>query len=203
MEGIYFSLKRIEEENEETYLCSKILGTPVFPEKFLFNKNGKCILNDADYFIMQLNLEDIKNINTPLPNKGMLYLFINVDTLKPKVLFAKDLEKAPLEVLNDINFAFSVEDFGQTTGYKISFDNNLKEGHYILGDINPNLDLEMDMDTNGYITLLEIDFLSLPHSDMLLFGDLATSGGHYVFLIKENDLINLNFKNVKFVDTES
>lgn len=203
MEGIYFSLKRIEEENEETYLCSKILGTPVFPEKFLFNKNGKCILNDADYFIMQLNLEDIADKNASLPKKGMLYFFINVDTLKPKVLFAKDLEEAPLEVLNDINFAFSVEDFGQTTGYKISFDNNLKEGHYILGDINPNLDLEMDMDTNGYITLLEIDFLSLPHSDMLLFGDLATSGGHYVFLIKEKDLINLNFKNVKFVDTES
>ena len=61
-----------EEENEETYLCSKILGTPVFPKKFFLNKNGKRILNDEDYFI-----------------------------LKPKVLFAKDLEEAPLEVWKD------------------------------------------------------------------------------------------------------
>ena len=59
MKNIYFNLNRIEEENEKTYLCSKILGTPVFPENFLLNGNGKCILGDADYFIMQLNLEDI------------------------------------------------------------------------------------------------------------------------------------------------
>ena len=203
MEGIFFNLEKIVEESEDTYLCSKILGTPVFPENFLLNKNGKCILSDSDYFIMQLNLEDIKNINTPLPNKGMLYLFINVDTLKPKVLFAKDLEEAPLEVWDDINCAFSTEDYGQTTGYKMTFDDNLKEGHYIIGSINPDLDLEMDTDINGYVTLLEIDFLSLPHGKMLLFGDLAISGGHYVFLIKANDLINLNFKNVIFIDKEN
>lgn len=203
MEGIYFSLKRIEEENEETYLCSKILGTPVFPENFLVNKTGKCILNDSDYFIMQLNLEDIADKKTPLPKKGMLYFFINADTLKPKVLFAKDLEEAPLEVWDDINCAFSTEDYGQTTGYKMTFDNNLKEGYYIIGSINPDLDLEMDTDINGYVTLLEIDFLSLPHGKMLLFGDLAISGGHYVFLIKEDDLINLKFNNVKFIDIEN
>ena len=203
MEGIYFNLEKIIEESEDTYLCSKILGTPVFPEKFLLNKNGKCILNDADYFIMQLNLEDIADKITSLPKKGMLYFFINADTLKTKVLFAKDLEETPLEVWNDINCAFSTEDYGQTNGYKMTFDNNLKEGHYIIGSINPNLDLEMDTDINGYITLLEIDFLSLPHSKMLLFGNLAISGGHYVFLIKENDLKNLNFENVIFIDKEN
>ena len=73
---------------------------------------------------------------------------------------------------------------------------------YILGDVNPDLDLEMDTDIDGYVTLLEIDFLSLPHSEMLLFGDLAISGGHYVFLIKETDLMNLNFNDVKFVDVD-
>lgn len=203
MKNIYFNLNKIEEENEETYLCSKILGTPVFLENFLSNENGKCILGDADYFIMQLNLEDIADRNTPLPKKGMLYFFINVDTLKPKVLFAKDLDEAPLEVWNDINCAFLTEDYGQTNGYKMIFDSNLKEGHYILGDVNHDLDLEMDTDIDGYVTLLEIDFLSLPHSEMLLFGDLAISGGHYVFLIKESDLINLYFRNIKFIDKEN
>lgn len=203
MDEIYFNLTKIEEENEETYLRSKILGAPVFPQNFLYNKKGRCILKDSDYFVMQLNLEEIVDKNTLLPKTGMIYFFINVDTLKPKVLFAKDLNGITLEVWNDINCAFSTEDYGQTIGYKMTFDNNLKEGHYILGDINPNLDLEMDTDIDDYVTLLEIDFLSLPNSEMLLFGDLAISGGHYVFLIKEDDLINLKFKNVKFIDIEN
>ena len=201
MEGIYFKLNKIENENPETYKCSKLLGTPVFPKDFLLNKKGECILTDSDYYIMQLNLEDVANRNTPLPKEGMLYFFIDVNTFEPKVLFAKNINEVPLEVWDDINDGFSL-DFGETIGYEMVFDKDLDEGHYVLGEVNPDLDLETDMDIDGYVTLLEIDFLSLPNDNMLRFGELAISDGRYIFLIKEDDLSKLKFSKVKFIDKE-
>ena len=201
MEGIYFTQLKIEQETDETYICSKFLGSPVFPQGFLLNKKGECILNEADYFIMQLNLEDIANRNTTLPKNGMLYFFVNINTLKPKVLYAKSIDEGPLEVWSDINDGFS-DDFGDTQGYKLLFDEDLDEGHYILGDINPNIDLETDVDVDGYVTLLEIDFLYLPTDNILRFGEMGISDGRYIFLIKEDDLIKLNFSKVKFIDKE-
>ena len=37
---------------------------------------------------------------------------------------------------------------------------------------------------------------------MLRFGELGISDGRYIFLIKEEDLENLNFSNIKFIDKE-
>lgn len=201
MKGIYFTQSKIEQETNETYVCSKFLGSPVFPQDFLLNKNGECILSESDYFIMQLNLEDISNIETPLPKKGMLYFFVNVDTLKPRVLYAKSIDDGQLEVWDDINDCFS-EEYGETQGYKLIFDENLDEGHYIVGDVNPDIDLETDTDIDGYVTLLEIDFLSLPTDNMLRFGEMGISDGRYIFLIKEDDLKKLKFSKVKFIDKE-
>lgn len=202
MEGIYFTQEKIEEESPETYACSKFLGAPAFPQGFLLNKNGESILSDADYFIMQINLEEIAERETPLPKTGMLYFFIDVDTFKPKVLYAKDVENCRFEVYDDINDGFDKGGFGETDGYKLVFDESLDEGHFILGDVDPDIDLETDIDTDGCITLLEIDYLSLPNDDILKFGALAPGDGHYVFLIKEEDLIKRKFSRVIFVDKE-
>ena len=111
------------------------------------------------------------------------------------------LKNGPLTA-GDINDHFEEEVFGETNGYELVFENNLEEGHYVFGDINPDLDLETDTDIDGYVTLLEIDFLSLPHDNMLRFGELGISDGRYIFLIKEEDLENLDFSNVKFIDKE-
>lgn len=203
MDGIYFSFLKIEEENENTYTSSKILGAPVFPKDFLYDKNNNFILDDEDFFIMQLNLKDIANYNTSLPKQGMLYFFINVYTYKPKILFTQeDVDNIDLELWDDINDAFD-EEYGEKNGYKLIFNNCLNEGSFILGSINPDIDLDADIDTNGYITLLEIDFLSLPNSNILLFGELAILGGRYIFLINEKDLENLDFSNVDYVDKEN
>lgn len=202
MKGIYFSQTPIEQESEQTYACSKFLGCPTFPQNFLIDADGECILSESDYFIMQVNLQDIAHRQSLLPNEGMLYFFIDVDTYEPKVLYASDLQTGPLEVYDDINDAFSA-DFGITQGYRLVFDESLQEGHYLAGDINPDLDIYADTDTEGYITLLEIDFLALPREDMLTFGYLAPLGGHYVFLIKEEELMELDFSNVKFVEKET
>lgn len=202
MEGVYFRQEKIEKESPKTYLYSKFLGVPVFPAGFLRNKKGESILADEDYFIMQINLEDIADRQTLLPKKGMLYFFINVETLQPKVLYAKDDEECDLEVYDDINEGFDKDSFGETVGYRLVFDKALEEGHFILGDINPDIDLETDVDTNGYVTLLEIDCLNLPNDNILKFGDLAVGEGHYIFLIKETDLKKLNFSKVVFVEKE-
>ena len=201
MKGIYFTQTSIDVESPETYLCSKFLGAPAFPQNFLLDKDGESILSDADYFIMQINLEDVADRASPLPKKGMLYFFIDVDTLTPKILLADDLDSGTLEVYDDINDGFS-DDFGQTGGYRLVFDATLDEGHCFLGEIDPNIGLESDVDTHVYVNLLEIDFLALPSEDMLRFGDLAIGGGHYVFLVKEDDLKGLDFSRVLFIDKE-
>ena len=102
MDGIYFTQKRIEGETEETYIKSKFLGTPVFPEGLLYDENDEFILYDTEYFIMQLNLEEIAGKNPKLPQKGMLYFFIDVDTLEPRVIYAKSLENCRLEIIVNI-----------------------------------------------------------------------------------------------------
>lgn len=202
MRGIYFKQTKIVQETNETFVCSKFLGAPVFPENFLFNKNGKCILKQSDYFIMQLNLKEISKYESMLPKYGMLYFFIDVDTLKPKILYAKDIENCNLEVWDDINEHFD-KGFGEVVGYKLVFCEVGAETHYLDGNINLDIDLQSITDVNGYVTLLEIDYLSLPNENMLRFGNMAIYGGRYIFLIKEEDLINQKFNKVKFIETET
>lgn len=199
MQATYFSLKQIQQEGPETYALSKLLGVPVFPIGFLKHKNGKSKLSPADYFVMQLNLQELANFPTQLPKQGMLYFFVDVDSLQPKVLFADDLD-CDWGFVDDINDGFAPE-FGNTQGYQVVFDGQLQEGHFVAGDINPDIDLEADLDTTGYVTLLEIDKLCLPHDNMLKFGNFA-GDGRYVFLIKQSHLQKHDFSKVVLVEKE-
>lgn len=190
MKPIYFKLTKILKESPETFEKSKILGSPVFPKDFIERND----LEDK-YFVMQLNLSELNiyNSNTILPSQGFLYFFLDVNTYpyKPSVIYTSE---EVIEVYDDINDIY--EDFGDYHGYMIEFDDNPECGHYLLGDINQDLDLDCEFDTTGYVTLLEIDSLNLPENCM----QIGQPDGWYIFLIKEKDLRNLNFKKVKFVD---
>ena len=191
-------------ENEISVGASKLFGSPDIFEGFEW---PSIEVDGEEYdlsFIGQINLKDVAKYDTEglLPKKGMLYFFIDVDTLEPRVIYAKSLENCRLEIIDDINDHFEEEVFGETDGYELVFEDDLEDGHYVFGDVNPDLDLETDTDIDGYVTLLEIDFLSLPHDNMLRFGELGISDGRYIFLIKEDDLKKLKFSKVKFIDKE-
>ena len=195
MNGIYFTYKPME-ENEENITKSKFLGSPVFPLDFLETHS----ITDNLYFMAQINLEDIKDKQSVLPDCGFLYFFLDVDTLEPTVWFTKD---EPAVVMDDINDIFEGE-YGATVPYELCFDPELTEGHYLLGDVNPDLGLEGDIDTDGKITLLEIDALALPDDPCIFdFDSLANGIGRYVFLIPEEDLARRDFSRVECIDCGS
>ena len=194
MKPIYFKLKRVEKEKNEELDHSKFLGAPVFPEGFL-DKHG---IGENDYFLLQMNLEELKDKDTLLPKEGFLYFFVDVDTYEAKVFHTTEELK---EVYDDINEGFDEEDFGDTKAQYMYFDDELKEGHYILGDIEEDLDLEAYTDTEGYVTLLSVDSLELdPKHPIWRFASIAPLDGWYLFLIKEEDLKKGDFSHVKFVD---
>lgn len=186
MEKLYFKIRKMEVEDSSNYEISKMFGSPVFPTDF-FEKNK---LND-DFFLLQINLEEIKDMQNILPKEGYLYFFLNILEYPyvPKVLYTKE---EITTVYDDINEVF--EEMGDYHGYELVFGSD-DEGHFIIGDIDPNLDLDCEIDTTGYVTLLQIDSLNLPNN----ICQLGEPDGWYIFLIKEDDLRNLNFKNVKFV----
>ena len=193
MNGIYFTQKRIE-DSPENYPKSKFLGSPVFPMNFLEEHP----IGDNSYLLLQLNLEDIKGKQNVFPEQGYLYFFVDVDTLEPTVLYT---EEEPMVVVDDFNSIFD-GDYGETAPYELVFEHDLSEGHYLLGDINPDIGLEGDTDPEGKVTLLEIDALELPE-EIFQFESLAYGIGRYVFLIKEADLIKRDFSHVELIDCGS
>lgn len=191
MEKISFGFKLLEKENEETFEKSKILGSPVFPDGFYEENNLDDLL-----FVMQLNLNDLnaKYPNNLLPKNGFLYIFLDVDEYpyEPYVFYTNKETKVVYDDFNDI---FD-DEFGDYRGYELVFNDNDEDSNYILGDIDCDLGLDCEIDTSGYVVLLQIDSLSLP-TNVLTLGQ---PDGYYVFLIKESDLKNKNFNNVKFID---
>lgn len=187
MEKLYFKIRKIEEENSSNYEISKMFGSPVFPTDF-FEKNK---LND-DFFLIQINLAEIKDLQDVLPKEGYLYFFLNILEYPyiPKVFYTNE---EITTVYDDINEVF--EEMGDYHGYELVFGDNSEDAHFILGDIDQDLDLDCEINTEGYVTLLQIDSLNLPNG----ICQLGEPDGWYIFLIKENDLKNLNFKNVKFI----
>lgn len=192
MNGIYFTQKPIE-DSSENYTSSKFLGSPTVPLHFLDDHP----LSDDDFFIAQINLEDLKGKQTLLPDKGFLYFFLDVDTLEPTVYFTED---EPAEVIIDINESFEGE-YGATDAYQLFFDSDLDEGHYLLGEVNPDVGLEGYTDLNGKLTLLEIDALAIPE-EIFSFYSIARGSGRYTFLIKESDLLKRDFSRVEMIDCE-
>ena len=192
MNALYFTQRKMK-ETAENYHKSKFLGSPVFPEHFLDGKE----LDENSFFLMQVNLEDLKGRQEYLPKSGFLYFFLDPDTFVPTVLFT---EEEPLIVIEDINEIFEGE-YGDTAAYELVFDSDIEEGHYLLGDVNSDLGLEGDTDLEGKVTLLEIDALALPDDANLLdFNSLANGIGHYVFLIREDDLRKRDFSRVELID---
>lgn len=68
---INFVLERVELEPNEMLDTSKVFGAPAFPKDFM-NRHR---LNE-DYFFAQINLDELKEYDTPLPKEGMLYFFL-------------------------------------------------------------------------------------------------------------------------------
>lgn len=194
MKKIYFTQEKIIKEDESTYLLSKFLGIPVFPLDF-FEKHK---VSNNDYYIMQINLKDLYCFDTPLPKDGYLYVFINLINNTPKIIYEKECDD--LQYVPDINDLF-IDICGPNEGYKLVFDESLNEGHYILGDIDYDLDIELPIKLDDYKTLLLIDFLALPESEKILqFSEICTNDGYGLFLIKDKDLQKQNYKNVIFTE---
>ena len=194
MERIKFGLKRLEEEPNADLDACKLLGSPVMPEGFL----DKAKLDESDYFIAQIRCDALPS-RKPFPEKGYLYIFLNIDTLKPRVLYTED---EPAELYGDINDAFDPSACGDSTCLQMDFSE--EGGCSLFGEVDPDIGLEGMTSLEGKLTLLEIDALSLPQGEQrpFLFGNYGNSDGHWVFLINEKDLAKKNFKNVEFVELE-
>ena len=195
MEPLRFRLNRVEEEPNADLDACKLLGSPVMPANFM--KRSR--LKDDDYFVAQIRCDAFPS-RAPFPDKGYLYVFLNINTLKPRVLYT---EKDPEELIDGVNEAFDIESCGDPTCLQMVFDE--KGGSFIFGDIDRNLDLETDVEIDGKVTLLQIDALSLPEAEQrpFRFGDFGMTEGYWVFLIPEEDLAKKDFSRVEFVEVEA
>ena len=194
MERITYRLIRVEnEENQDLDAC-KLLGAPVLA-KGLFEALH---LKDTEYFIAQINCAQVKN--PPFPEKGWLYFFLDVESLKPRVVYT---EKDPAEVIDDINEPFDADAYGDPTCLKMEFPG--EKGSFLFGENDPDIGLEGSTGTAMKLTLLQIDALALPQGKQkpLRFGDFGFGDGHWVFLIEEKDLEKRDFRHVEFVEVES
>ena len=194
MEPLRFSLKRIvKEKNAELDAC-KLLGAPVFPAGLM--DSGK--IEEGDYFVAQIRC-DAFPARPPFPSKGYLYFFVNIDSLQAKVIYS---EEEPAELVDDINDSFDVESCGDPTCLQMVFGE--ESGSYIFGEVDQDIGLEGYADLDGKLTLLEIDAFSLPQDDQrpLRFGNYGIADGHWIFLIKEEDLKKGRYDRVEFVETE-
>lgn len=193
MKPLHFHVRRVDEEENKDLDRSKLLGTLVAPEDF-FEKHD---INENDYFVAQLNLSEIKDPNGLLPAKGFLYFFLDFDALTPKVIYE---ERDPEMMVDDINDAFDEQECGDKRALYLEFDEEESE-QFLLGEIDEDLDLGGYTDTEGYVTLLQLDALELPQVNPILqFTVLSKYDGYYIFLIKEKDLKKHDFSKVKFVD---
>lgn len=192
MKPIYFTQTKVDPEPGPLLDRSKFLGAPAFPEGFM-DRNE---LGDTDYFIAQVNLEEVGEQDL-LPSHGYLYFFLDVLTLEPKVFFEQG---EPAEVVSDFNEAFDPDEFGPIEAYHFVF--GVDKGHFLFGDPDPDLDLGMYLENpEDYVTLLQIDSLSLPDGEALFqIGSLAPYDGYYIFLIKREDLEKLDFTKVRYID---
>ena len=191
MQPIYFSFKPCKNEPNSRLDASKLLGSPVFPKDFF----EKYSFDEADYFVAQINLSELPK-REGVPEKGWLYFFVNVDTLKPTVLFT---EEEPEELYDDINDAFDEEAFGETTCHYLEF---VEDGDsFLFGDNDPDLDLGTYIDDTDKVTLLQIDSLDVPEGSRILqIGNFSCNDGYFIFVIKEEDLAKRDFSKAELID---
>ncbi|MCR5349113.1 MAG: DUF1963 domain-containing protein [Bacilli bacterium] len=190
MANNYFKLRRCEEEANEDLDRSKLLGAPVMPEGF-FEKLG---LSESDYFIAQINCSELPD-HTYAPEKGWVYLFLDIDTLQPKAFYTAE---EPAELLSEINANFDEESCGETVAHYLDFVEESEA--FVFGPKDKDLDLQAYADTEGKVTLLQIDALALGDSKLFQFTDLAVGDGYLIFLIDKKKLAKGDFSEVSFID---
>ena len=194
MERIYFNLKSTPVEENKDLDGNKLLGSPVMPEGFLESLK----LEEGDYFVAQIACASLP-VRPPFPNKGYIYVFLNIDSLKPKVFYT---EEEPAELIDDINSSFDEDACGDPTCLRMEIGG--EEGSYRFGDVNMDIGLEGSTYLGGKLTLLEIDGFDIEKAgqESLIFGNYGMRGGHWTFLIKEADLAKGDFSKVEFVESE-
>ena len=196
MEPLRFHLNRVEEEPSADLDACKLLGAAVMPEGFL----DRLRLKPTEYFIAQIRCDAFPS-REPFPDKGYLYVFLDINSLKPRVVYT---EKEPAELIDDLNSGFDEEACGDPTCLQMKFDP--EGGCRLFSEIDPDIGLESDVDTDGKLVLLQIDAYSLPEIEprAFRFGDFGgLNDGYWVFLIKEEDLKKRDFRHVEFVEVEA
>lgn len=182
---INFILERVELEPNDMLDTSKVFGAPTFPKDFM-SRNG---LNDSYYFA-QLNLDELKEYDTPLPKEGMLYFFLRPTkySFKPVVIYSNE---ELYEVMDDVNEVFEELDFKD--GLYMKFCSQGESG-YLLDELDQEVP-ELN-DADQYIVLLKVDPLNVLASDFPIFNN---PDDEIYFMIKSKDLEECNFRKVKLV----
>ena len=181
---INFVLERVELEPNEMLDTSKLFGAPAFPKDFM-NRHR---LND-DYFFAQINLEELKEYDTPLPKSGMLYFFLRFQkyNIKPIVIYSNE---ELYEMMEDVNEVFEELNFKDALYMKFCPQG---ESGYLLDEFDQEVP---EADSDDYVVLLKVDPLNVLASDFPIFNN---PDDEIYFVIKEEDLKQNNFKKVKLI----
>ncbi len=181
---INFVLKRVELEPNDMLDTSKVFGSPVFPKDFM-NRHR---LN-GDYFFAQLNLDELKEYDTPLPKEGMLYFFLRPSkySFKPVVIYSNE---ELYEVMDDVNEIFEELDFKDALYMKFCPQG---ESGYLLDVFDQEVP---EIDNDDYVVLLKVDPLNVLASDFPIFNN---PDDEIYFVINKSDLLDNNFKKVKLI----
>lgn len=185
MDFLNFSCFKVKNDylnNEDKLINSKLMGVPVFPLNF-FDAYGL----DTFMFIGMINLEQIKMYNLPLPKEGFIYFFLDIDEspMVPKVIYCNQ----PLaEAAVDFNDYY--DEFGHIDAYHMKFCEGTNQ---FLGEFT--IDNLKSITNEDYVCLLKIDKDNLPE-DFPIFDSF---NGPSYYLIKKDELKDLNFNNVIYI----
>lgn len=156
-------------ENDEDMMKSKLFGSPVFPKRFIRKRHL-----ENYYFLMQINLEDIKDKLT-LPSDGLIYIFLDIENdYKPKVLYTQEVIAECVDYIDEV-----YSDMGEFNAIY------LKDGF-------EHIVLEKDEDE---VVILSLDLKKMPEGYLTCFND-------YSFLeirMPFEDLSICTFDNVKLI----
>lgn len=92
----------IDFEEDENLEKTKLFGSPVFPKRFIRKRHL-----ENYYFLMQINIGKLKD-KLNLPDDGFLYVFIDITTNKPKILYTAEVIS---ECVDDIDEPFNEGEF--------------------------------------------------------------------------------------------
>ncbi|MCR5184905.1 MAG: DUF1963 domain-containing protein [Bacilli bacterium] len=178
-----FDLFRVDIEKNRDLDNSKLFGSPVFPKNYMRRHK----LN-SDYYFAQINLS--YDSDGVLPTEGMLYFFLHFKGTQVKPIVKYSNEEL-YEVVDDVNEIFNELDFKDAL--QMVFDHKGKSG-FLFSEIDQELPELLDED--DYIVLLKVDPLNVLASDFPIFNN---PDDEIYFIMKKEDYINRNFKNVKLI----